>query len=54
MLQLFVWDHEVPVSCGGADYRSNRWNLNVPNGVKALWTPEEMGWQLHPPGKLEE
>lgn len=44
-------DHLVPVARGGADDESN-WVCcsMLTNGIKANWTLEECGWQLHERG----
>lgn len=48
-------DHVVPVTRGGTDDDSNWVTTSMlRNGVKALWTLEELGWELHPSGKLKE
>jgi hypothetical protein len=48
-------DHIVPVSRGGDDTEEN-WvcTSQLKNGVKANWLLEEIGWELKPPGRLEE
>jgi hypothetical protein len=48
-------DHVVPVTRGGLDDESNWLTTSMlRNGVKALWTLKELGWHLHPPGRLED
>lgn len=44
-------DHLVPVARGGADDPSNWVTTSMArNGAKQLYTLEELGWTLHPPG----
>jgi hypothetical protein len=47
-------DHIQPVSRGGRDDDSN-WVCTsmLRNGAKANWTLDELGWELVPPGKVE-
>lgn len=48
-------DHVVPIARGGADDESNWVTTSMfRNGVKDLWTLEELGWKLHPPGDIQE
>lgn len=48
-------DHIVPVARGGVDEESN-WvcTSQLRNSAKANWLLEELGWELHPPGDLQE
>ena len=48
-------DHVVPIARGGKDEESN-WVTSSPlsNSKKANWTLEELGWELKPPGDIEE
>jgi len=48
-------DHVVPVARGGRDDETN-WVCTsmLRNGVKSNWTLDELGWDLLPPGNLEE
>ena len=48
-------DHIIPVSRGGADKESN-WvcTSQLRNSAKSNWLLEELGWQLHKPGDLNE
>jgi 5-methylcytosine-specific restriction endonuclease McrA len=48
-------DHIKPVSRGGPDEESN-WvcTSQLRNSAKANWLLEELGWQLHSPGNLQE
>lgn len=48
-------DHVIPVSRGGPDEKSN-WvcTSQLRNGAKSNWLLEELGWSLHPPGKLTD
>jgi hypothetical protein len=44
-------DHVVPVARGGADSEDNWVTASMSrNAAKALWTLEELGWHLLPPG----
>ena len=46
-------DDLVPVSRGGADDESNWVTTSMArNSTKLLWTIEEIGWRLHPPGDV--
>ncbi|MGI8906292.1 MAG: HNH endonuclease [Candidatus Sumerlaeaceae bacterium] len=48
-------DHIVPITRGGADDESNWVTTSMlRNSAKQLWTLEELGWQLHPPGDLDQ
>ena len=48
-------DHIVPISRGGSDTEGNLVCTSMlKNSAKANWTLEELGWQLHPPGRFEE
>jgi hypothetical protein len=48
-------DHLVPVSRGGCDDDSNWVTASMlSNGAKAHWTLEELGWERHPVGAVEE
>jgi len=50
-----VVDHVAPVSRGGDDNESNFVTTsNLNNDVKSSWTLEQLGWKLHPPGKMSE
>lgn len=44
-------DHFIPVARRGADSLDN-WvtTSQLRNSIKAHWSVEELGWQLHPPG----
>jgi len=48
-------DHLVPIARGGEDFLDN-WVCTsmLSNQSKSNWTLEELGWKLHPPGKLSE
>jgi len=48
-------DHIVPVARGGVDDKSN-WvcTSQLRNSAKANWLLEELDWELHPPGDLQE
>ena len=48
-------DHIVPVARGGLDAET-KWITTsmLRNSAKANWLLEELGWQLHPPGGLEQ
>lgn len=48
-------DHLVPVARGGAEQPDN-WVCTsmLRNAAKGLWTLEELGWTLHPPGDITE
>ena len=48
-------DHVIPVSRGGVDEKSN-WvcTSQLRNSAKSNWLLEELGWQLHQPGDLDE
>lgn len=48
-------DHVVPISRGGADDETNLvTTCNMRNDAKSNWTLEELGWQLHPPGDINQ
>ncbi|MGQ9689161.1 MAG: HNH endonuclease domain-containing protein [Desulfobaccales bacterium] len=48
-------DHIVPITRGGNDEDNNLVTTSmVKNSAKSNWLLEELGWQLYPPGKLEE
>ncbi len=48
-------DHVVPISRGGKDDESNfATTSTLHNSAKAQWLLEELGWELHPPGKIDE
>jgi hypothetical protein len=48
-------DHVVPVSRGGRDEDANWVTTSMRrNSAKSNWTLQELGWQLHPAGSLEE
>jgi hypothetical protein len=48
-------DHLVPVSRGGADQESNWVTTSMMhNSAKMLWTLDELGWRLHPGGRMDE
>jgi hypothetical protein len=48
-------DHLVPVARGGADDESNWITTSmVRNAAKSVFTLEELGWPLHPPGNIAE
>jgi hypothetical protein len=48
-------DHLIPVTRGGADHESNWMTTSMArNFAKMNWTLEELGWTLHPPGRLSE
>ena len=48
-------DHLVPVSRGGVDDESN-WicTSQLRNSAKSNWLLEELGWQLHQPGDIDD
>ena len=48
-------DHLVPVVRGGVDAEVN-WvtTSQLRNSAKGHWLLEELGWQLHPPGRIED
>lgn len=47
-------DHVVPISRGGKE-QSENWVTTsmLKNSAKSNWTLEELGWQLKPPGNLD-
>lgn len=48
-------DHVVPVARGGADEEANWVSTSMlRNSAKAQWTLDELGWELHEPGSLDE
>jgi hypothetical protein len=48
-------DHLIPIARGGADEESNFVTTSMlHNSAKANWTIEELGWHLHPEGKLRD
>ena len=48
-------DHLVPVARGGVDAMPNWVTASVrTNRMKAEWTLEELGWDLHPSGSFEK
>jgi hypothetical protein len=48
-------DHMSPVSRGGADDESNWITTSmVRNAAKSIFTLDELGWSLHPPGNIAE
>lgn len=48
-------DHIVPIARGGADEDANLVLTSMlRNSAKSNWTIEELGWSLHPPGKMTE
>lgn len=48
-------DHVVPVARGGADEESNWVTTSMlRNSAKAQWTLDELGWEQHEPGSLED
>jgi hypothetical protein len=48
-------DHLLPVARGGEDQASNMFTTSMlRNQAKASWTLEELQWQLHPPGDMED
>jgi hypothetical protein len=48
-------DHLVPVTRGGADDESNWVTTSMArNSAKMNWLVEELGWRLHPPGRMNE
>ena len=48
-------DHIVPVSRGGEDKKTN-WvcTSQLRNSAKSNWLLKELGWQIYPPGNLDE
>ena len=50
-----ILDHVHPVALGGPNDESNIVTTSgVHNAMKAQYTLEELGWELHPPGDLQE
>lgn len=48
-------DHIVPVARGGSDEVANWVTTSMlRNGAKSNWTVEELGWQMLPPGNIDE
>lgn len=48
-------DHIIPVSRGGKNEESNCvCTSQLKNSAKSNWLLEELGWQLHKPGNLNE
>ena len=48
-------DHVVPVARGGEDKQSNWVTTSMMmNSAKSNWLLSELGWQLHPRGRLED
>lgn len=48
-------DHLIPVARGGQDSYDNLITTSmIRNSAKSNWTIEEIGWNLHPKGQLEE
>jgi hypothetical protein len=48
-------DHVIPVTRGGPDDESNWMTASMAsNSAKMNWTLAELGWELHPPGNVEE
>ena len=48
-------DHVKPISRGGIDDPDNWVTASMlSNRVKDQWTPEDLGWELHPRGKLKD
>ena len=48
-------DHIVPVARGGSDSEANWVTTSMRrNSAKSNWTLGELGWSLHPPGRLDE
>jgi hypothetical protein len=48
-------DHLVPVTLGGRDDDENLITTSMlMNAVKAHWSLEQLGWELHPPGDIDE
>lgn len=48
-------DHLVPVTRGGSDEASNWVTASMAsNSAKMNWTLAELGWQMHPPGNMDE
>lgn len=48
-------DHLEPVSLGGEDGPSNWVTTSMAlNSAKMNWTLDQLGWELHPPGRFSE
>ncbi|HEC08308.1 MAG TPA: HNH endonuclease [Acidimicrobiales bacterium] len=48
-------DHVLPVAVGGSDDETNWATTNmIHNSAKGLWTLDELGWEIHGPGNLDE
>jgi hypothetical protein len=48
-------DHVVPIARGGADNDANLVSTSMlRNSAKSNWTLKELGWSLHPQGKMTE
>ena len=48
-------DHVIPVSRGGADDESNWVTTSMMrNSAKSNWALDDLGWELHPVGDLDE
>ena len=48
-------DHLIPVTKGGVDDETNWFTTSMMrNAAKMNWSLEELGWELHPPGKLDD
>jgi hypothetical protein len=48
-------DHLEPVSRGGADDETNWYTTSMMhNFAKMNWTLSDMGWHLHPPGRMAD
>jgi hypothetical protein len=48
-------DHLVPVTRGGRDDESNWMTASMAsNSAKMNWTLKELGWELHPPGSMND
>jgi hypothetical protein len=45
----------APVTKGGVDDETNWFTTSMMrNAAKMNWSLEELGWELHPPGKLDD
>ena len=48
-------DHLVPIARGGADDESNWVTTSMArNSAKLHWTLDDLGWQLQPPGRMDD